>query len=246
MRTAKLLGSLIAALAVSGCLQDARHQSTTFVDQYAISDPTPASFSECHGFGCAEVSRVSLSPKAWQRVGAVFRPAAKDARTERRQVSQAVSLMHKLVGAQTGTAVHQWTHEDMNILPNKGDPTQLDCIDEAVNTWTYMTMMEKSGFLRFHHVAKLSNAGSLVDPRNTAVLQEKGGEYFAVDAALVDFDVPPPVIPLTAWMETWPPDLSVSQGAKPPRGKGGAPSPAKTKTVALTTTPPPAAAGANR
>ena len=88
--------------------------------------------------------------------------------------------MQKLVGAQTGTAVHQWTHKDMDILPNRSDPTQLDCIDEAVNTWTYMTMMERSKLFRFHRVAQLSNAGTLTDPRNTAVLQETGGGYFAL------------------------------------------------------------------
>lgn len=209
----RVLGCLLGALALSACAQNPQHQSTTFLDRYAESEPTPASFRECHGFSCTESSRVSLSPKEWQRVAAVFRPAAKDAKSERRQVSQAVSLMHRLVGAQTGTAVHQWTHKNMDIVPNLSDPTQLDCIDSAVNTWTYMTMMEKSGFLRFHHVARLSNAGGLTDPRNTAVLEEKGGGYYAVDPALVDFGVPPPVIPLTAWMGSWPPDLSQNNDA---------------------------------
>jgi hypothetical protein len=247
VRTTKLLGSLFAALALSGCLQDAHHQSTTFLDQYARSDPMPAQFWECHGFSCKEVSSVSLSATEWQRVGAVFKPAAKDAKTERRQVSQAVTLMHRLVGAQTGTAVHQWTHKDSNILPNLGDPTQLDCIDGAVNTWTYMTMMEKSGFLRFHHVAKLSNAGALTDPRNTAVLRENsGGGMYAVDPSLVDFGVPPPVIPLATWMGSWPPSLAENDAPSSSGGKDNAPPPAKRKTAALAATPPPAAAGANR
>jgi hypothetical protein len=204
-----LLG-LGAALAVSACAQNAVHQSTTFLDQYAETNPTPAHFRECHGFACRETSRISLSPGQWQQVGAVFKPRAPNARAERRQIAQAVTLVQRMAGAQSGTAVHQWTHKDMNILPNLSDPTQLDCIDEAVNTWTYMTMMEKSGFFHFHRVAQLSNAGSLHDPRNTAVLQEINGDYYAIDPALVDFGTPPPVIPLTAWLTVWPPDLSTS------------------------------------
>ena len=98
----------------------------------------------------------------------------------------------------------------MKILPNLGDPTQLDCIDEAVNTWTYLTLMERGGLFRFHRVAQLSASGSPVDPRNTAVLQETGGSYFAIDPSLVDFGVPPPIIPLEAWLRDWPPDLSAS------------------------------------
>jgi hypothetical protein len=231
----------MAALAVSACADNPHHQSTTFLDQYSAAEPTPANFRECHGFACTNASRVSLSPKEWQRVAAVFKPAAKDARSERRQVSHALVVMHRLVGAQTGTAVHQWTHKDSDILPNLSDPTQLDCIDEAVNTWTYMTMMEKSGFFRFHRVAKLSNAGGLATPRNTAVIEEKSGGLYAVDPSLVDFDQPPPVIPVLAWMEDWPPDLSANDAApvmvaKKTLPKGGI------KVSAAVTRPPAATA----
>ena len=98
-----------------------------------------------------------------------------------------------------------------DILPNLSDPTQLDCIDEAVNTWTYLTLMERGGLLHFHRVAKLSYVGSLIDPRNTAVVQEIGGQYFAIDPALVDVGVPPPIIPLESWIAHWPPDLPASE-----------------------------------
>ncbi len=157
-----------------------------------------------------KISNVSLTPAEWRLVAADFRPAAKDAAAERRQIAHAVATMQKLVGRQTGTAAHQWTHKDKAILPNNGDPTQLDCIDEAVNTWTYMTLMEKERLLRFHRVAHLAYAGSAVtlDQRNTAVIEDtKSGEYFAVDATLVDSGVPPPMIPLTTWIAQWPPDL---------------------------------------
>jgi hypothetical protein len=211
VRLGCVLGGLGAALALAACAQDSHNLNTTFLDRYAESNPILASFRECRGFSCSESSRVSLSSKEWQRVAAVFRPRARDARAERRQIANGVATMQRLVGAKTGTAVHQWTHKDMMILPNMGDQTQLDCIDESVNTWTYMTLMERGGLFRFHRVAPLSNGGSLVEPRNTAVLQEKGGEYFAIDAALVDFAVPPPVIPLKSWMQEWPPKLDARE-----------------------------------
>jgi hypothetical protein len=200
-------------------MQTAHNQSTTFLDLHAESNPTIASFRECHGFACAEQSRVSLNAKQWRQVTAAFKPPAKDARTERRQISQAVTVVRRAVGAQTGTGVHQWTHKDMLILPNMGDKTQLDCIDEAVNTWTYMTLMERGGLLRFHRVAQLSNAADMTGPRNTAVLQEKNGGYYAIDPALVDFGELPPVIPLATWMGKWPPDLSQNDAREPGKRK---------------------------
>jgi hypothetical protein len=206
------LASLAAALAASACVKmDADHFSTTYLDQYATPNPTLAAFTECHGFGCLIVSHVSLSKDAWQRVVATFKPPAKDAQTERQRIARAVALMQILVGDQTGTSAHQWTHKDLEILPNKGDNSQLDCIDEAVNTWTYMTLMERAGLFRFHRVARLAHAGTLTDIRNAAVLQEKGAGYFAIDPSLVDAGVPPPIIPLTTWLDHWPPDLAASE-----------------------------------
>jgi hypothetical protein len=146
-------------------------RSGFYLDRYADPNPKLASILECHGFSCSETSRATLNRDAWRRVATVFVPRAKDASTERRQIADGVALIQLLVGRQTGTAVHQWTDRDKDILPNLSDPTQLDCIDEAVNTWTYLTLMERGGLFHFHRVAKLSSAGCLIDPRNTAVLR---------------------------------------------------------------------------
>ena len=196
---------------MSACAENPSHLNTTYLERYADPNPVLASIRECHGFNCSAPSRASLDRDAWRQVEAVFVPRAKDAPTERRQIARGVALIQLLVGQQTGTAVHQWTHRDKEVLPNLTDPTQLDCIDEAVNTWTYLTLMERSGLFHFHRVAKLSNAGSVIDPRNTAVLQENGAQYFAVDPALVDVGVPPPVIPLDTWLAHWPPELPASE-----------------------------------
>jgi hypothetical protein len=208
-----VLALLVLALAVSACAENANHLNTHYLSRFATPEPTLADFTVCHGFGCTERSHASLTLAEWHKVIAEFRPRAKNAKSERQQVARAVALMERLVGPQTGTAAHQWTHKNLLILPNMGDTTQLDCVDEAVNSWTYMTMMERGNLLHFHHVADLSNAGSLTDPnmRNTAVLQEKGGGYYAVDASLVDYGVPPAVMPLATWMGHWPPDLPAGE-----------------------------------
>jgi hypothetical protein len=59
-------------------------------------------------------------------------------------------------------------------------------------------------------MAKLSYSGSPIDTRNTAVLQEIGGKYFAIDPSLVDVGVPP-IIPLESWIAHWPPDLPANE-----------------------------------
>jgi hypothetical protein len=212
MALRRAVAALALPLMLAACLHDPHQLSSTYLDRYAEPNPVPADFRECHGFACSEVSRVSLSPHEWKRVTAVFSPRPRDAKAERRQIAHAVSLTRQMVGAKTGTGVHQWTHKNLMILPNLGDLTQLDCIDEAVNTWTYTTMMERAGLFHFHRVAQLAYGGTLTDvnARNAAVLQENGGGYFAVDPSLVDFAAAPPVIPLETWLGSWPPDLSAT------------------------------------
>jgi hypothetical protein len=221
VRIVRLL-TCLAPLALAACITSSgggdAPLSSEYLSRYAEPSPTPASFIECHGFSCAERSRVSLSAAAWAMVKAPLTPPARDARTERARIANAVAAMQTIVGVKTGTGVHQWTHKDMMILPNLGDPTQRDCIDEAVNTWTTMTMLERAGLFRFHTVAELGYAGLPTDtnPRNTAVLREKSGALYAVDASLVDGGEPPLVMPLSVWAGSWPPQLADIENAGHP------------------------------
>jgi hypothetical protein len=219
MRTRGILWSLGAFLLVSACAENDNHLNTMYLDHFASPNPVLAEFTVCHGFNCSERSKASLSVKQWRRIAATFRPRAKNAQAERQQIASAVALIESMVAPQAGIAAHQWTHKDMLILPNLGDMTQLDCVDEAVNTWTYMTLMERGRLFHFHQVAQLSHAGGATDPfmRNTAVLKEINGGYFAIDASLVDNGVPPVVMPLAIWMGEWPPKLAANASMVPSR-----------------------------
>jgi hypothetical protein len=196
------------ALAISACAENPHHLTTHYLDQFATPNPTLAHFTVCHGFFCVQRSPVSLNEDQWRRIAAVFKPRAKNAQLERQQIGRAIALIESYVGPQAGIAAKQWTHKYMLVLPNMGDLTQIDCVDASVNTWTYMTLMERAGLFQFHKVAPLSYAGSFTDPdlRNTAVVQQIDGGYFAVDASLVDHGVPPLIMPLAVWLDSWPPD----------------------------------------
>ncbi len=207
-------------LVVLAACQSTNHLSDNFLRLYATPDPAYTNFFECHGFGCTFVSRISLSDAEWQEVRAVFTPQVADAGAEQRRIAEAVALMERLVGARTGTATHQWTRSKLHIDGNpRLDPTQLDCIDEAVNTWTYLTLFGKDKLLRYHSVEKLAYAGGLpdfnFDLRNTAVIRAiNSGKYFAIDPTLVDEGEPPPILPLSVWLGHWPPQLPAKEAAR--------------------------------
>jgi hypothetical protein len=201
------LSILLAAgllLTLTECAPIDNTSEDNFLSSFGRPDPVPGNFFTCYGYGCKYTARIALTEEEWWDVRAKFYPPPTDARAERRQAAQAVARLERFVSLRTGTSAHQ-----EHSRPNFGDPTQLDCVDDSVNTWTYFTMLAHDGLLRYHTVAGLAHRGSLLtfDFSNTAVLVDKGdGEQFAVDPSLVDADMPPPVIPLAVWGgPDWPP-----------------------------------------
>ncbi|MGH7126230.1 MAG: hypothetical protein ACREFI_17775 [Stellaceae bacterium] len=210
------LSSIAGALALSGCALVPSEslvgsEPNEYLVAYADPNPTPDSFRVCHGYGCKLQTRVALSEAEWQRVRAAFKPRLRTASGERRQISAAIAIIELEVGQRTGTAVHQRRE------PNRGDSTQLDCIDESVNTWTYLTMLAGDGLLSMHRVGSIEHGGSLLglDMRNTAIIElEMTGTRYAVDPWLVDVGAPPPILPLSIWLASWPPQIPGSADAR--------------------------------
>ena len=184
-------------LALSGCASADDISGNNLLSRFAERNPVPGNFFNCYGYGCKYRSRISLTEAEWQEVRADFDPPGADAAAERMQIAIAVARLELLVAQRTGTSVQQ-QHSRLNF----GDQTQLDCVDNSINTWTYLTMLAHDGLLHYHRVGGLAHSGTLLtlDFTNTAVFVEKAdGEEFAIDPWLVDAGVPPPVMPLAVW-----------------------------------------------
>ena len=218
------LSSIAAAVALGSC---ASVPSGSFVESapseylvaYADPHPVPNNFRVCHGYGCKLQTHVALSAAEWRRVRAAFEPRLRTASGERRQIAAAIAIIEVEVGQRAGTAVHQRREA------NGGDPTQLDCIDESVNTWTYLTMLDADGLLNLYRVGSIEHGGSLLslDMRNTAVIEHAStGTRYAVDPWLVDAGVPPPILPLSTWQASWPPEIPGSASTPPPASRASA------------------------
>ena len=215
-------------LALAAC----ENGTNEYIREYAHSGATPASFYVCYGYSCKYSARVTLREEEWQSVRALLdppshvpervalrqeerqsvrertdSPASLEA-TERRRISLAVARLDQLVGARIGTLVHQRREY------NSGDPSQYDCIDESVNAWTYLTILDHEGLLQYHGVGGLAHAGTILgfDVRNTATLTAKAsGARYAIDPTLVDAGEPPPIVRLQRWVDSYPPEISATE-----------------------------------
>lgn len=193
---------LLIFLLLFGCSNLEEHRVGALVEHA----PTPAAFRVCHGSNCRIETPVSLAASDWARVRAQFQPAPRSVRDELRQISSAIGLMERLVAPQAGTAKDVGRN-----LAVADQSTQLDCVDEAVNTSTYLHMFADAGLLRFVSVEMPAHRGGVILAHNTAVVRDVAtGRRYAVDSWFYDNGAPAVILPLQTWLAGWEPGDSPS------------------------------------
>lgn len=201
---ASLAGFILAGLIVIApppAAAEDRRDPRSFLFGLSTVPPEDGVVSVCHAYGCTRVTRVRLSAGDTARMKAIMSRAG-TAQAERAAVARVIAGLEKKVGAITGTSADR----DYRDLGSGGDPTQMDCLDEAANSTSYLLVLAEMGLLRHHEVAHPVTKGHLFDfiyPHTTAVLVEKKtGHRFAVDSWVFTNGEPPIVTPLDTWFAT--------------------------------------------
>jgi hypothetical protein len=192
----------------------------------------------CHGTGCAERSPVRLDENDWSKVDAIFFSPATSAADERARIAVAIGIVEVLVGPQSGTKA------DTGRNQHSGNRSgQLDCVDEAVNSTTYLRLIADRGLLRYHDVGMPANRIiDLVDAHNTAVVVDRAtGIPYAVDSWFFDNGTPAVVLPLVVWRSGWDPLNGDIVPPDPDRPTGTAAQPAGTAGATTAIQPAPGA-----
>jgi hypothetical protein len=196
--------------AFSGCTDLEEHRVGSLVEH----TPTLETLQVCHGSNCRLETTVRLDASDWNRVRALFEPAASTAVEERQRIANAIGLMEQLVAPQAGTAKD--VGRNLAVVDQSG---QLDCVDEAVNSSTYLHLIDAAGLLRFHAVETPAHRGGVILAHNTAVMRDLAtGRRYAVDSWFYDNGSPAVVLPLQTWLNGWEP------GDSAPLAGSGAPS----------------------
>lgn len=202
MKTRRYLFLTLFLLGACASAQDSSPDSYLMGRKIGLPDKTH--INHCHGYGCAVVTTVALTPKDIKQIQKVFQPRAKNAAQERKQVAKAIGLMERIVGARDGTGT------DIRGTFVKTGNDQLDCVDESTNTTTYLKLFETMKLLRFHKVngptmrLPIINAGRW--PHQTAVMTDiKTGIPWAVDSWFHDNGANADLIELKTWKSGWKP-----------------------------------------
>jgi len=156
---------------------------------------SPPLIKVCANYGCKYKAEVQLGNEDWRRLQQLFASSASSPEQERQRIAEAIALMEALVGDKTGTAADQARNGAT------GEPGQLDCIAESLNTDRYLRLFEKQGWLRWHRVAeRVKRTPWIFDVHWSALIEEKtSGQLFTVDSWFFANGRPPYIQPLADW-----------------------------------------------
>jgi hypothetical protein len=199
----RILVLAVSALVLTACVFTPQPTARRYLEQYDIMDPHPANFTICYAYGCQQSVRVRLTLAQWERIRTVFVPRPSDAAGERACIALAIGALESIVGPLTGTDGDIGGSFQAAFRKN-----QMDCEDEAVNTCTYLIMMQDDGLITYHDIYKPTMRGYVLMgwPHVAAVLKDKQiGERFVVDSWFEDNGHPAHVVPYKKWKSGWRP-----------------------------------------
>lgn len=171
-----------------------------------------AAIEHCQGGGCAISQRIALTASDWQKIEAIFASPNHQVienltpERERKNIAIAIGLLEELVGIKTGTA-----SDRAGTFNNRAFPGQMDCNDEAINTTTYIRLMQQYGLLKWHAVEDMRTRNFFFNgwPHSTAVIHENtSGQRFAVDSWFYDNGAPATIVPFETWKAGYFPENS--------------------------------------
>ena len=190
--------ALLAACTHPGFGTTDKHFAT-----FSVPEPKGATVHACHAYGCRMRTKFTFTDDDIAGIGALMKKtrAADTAHEERRAVAYAIGWMETRVGAVIGTKDDR---AGMDFAAS-GDPTQQDCVDEATNTTSYLTVLQNKGLLKHHTVATpFARENYLRGVAGwthwTAVLVEKPtGQRWAVDSWIYANGENPAIVKAEDW-----------------------------------------------
>ena len=179
--------------------------AVTDISRIYHENPSLNGFNICIGGGCAEIKHVALNDSEWQKVAGTFTyarvyalaNAQEKAAQERKWIADAVGLLETIVGIKTGTSTDR-----AGTFNNSSFPGQLDCNDEAINTTSYLRLMQRYGLIKHHEIEDMRTRNFFFTgwPHTTAVIHEVAtGQRYAVDSWFYDNGFPATILPFAVW-----------------------------------------------
>ncbi len=209
----RMAGKIILILACFAAASCATTEDSylSYLHKKGVTETSIDGFQHCHGYGCKEISKLTLSDSDWREIDALFMPLSQNAEEERARLAPSIGIFETKVGALAGTA------SDRYGTFHKLGQYQHDCVDESTNTTIYLALLRSKRYLNFHKIEPPSVRLPLIHagrwPHQTAVISETGnGKLYAVDSWFHDNGYDAEILPLQEWKNGWKPARAQRHG----------------------------------
>jgi hypothetical protein len=136
---------------LGGCTHDGFGSNELHFATFSVPPPKNATVHVCHAYGCRVRSKFTFTAQDLSDVGALMAKTKNGIDTpeeERRAIAYAIGWIETRVGAAIGTSADRAGMD----FEGSGDPAQQDCVDEATNTTSYLTVLASHNLIRHHTV----------------------------------------------------------------------------------------------
>jgi len=203
----RLLIVLLAAC-LAGCVNARGGDPKMHYLEFNAEPPKGNRVTVCHAYTCKMQTPYTFRQKDIAEIAGIMNKVkrADTPQEERRAVAYAIAHIDVEVGNKLGIK----DRAGMQFSAS-GDPTQLDCVDVATNTTSYLLVMQANGLIKHHTVEMTMSKENLAKgmlqlnpvkywPHWSAILQEKAtGQKWAVDRWPFDQGENPAVQKVEDW-----------------------------------------------
>ena len=202
---------LIALLCLCSCTGHTGFGPDEYLKKTGFPLPTTENFVHCYQYGCQKTAYISLNEDEQSQIKSVFTGNTSTPESEKLQISKAIGLFERIIGAKTGTEADHFGTFRAN------GQFQQDCVDESVNTTIYLRLLENMDLLQYHKVSAPDTRFPLIHggrwPHRTAVIIDKdSGQTYAVDSWFHDNGFDAEIISLKDWKKGWKPEYHKRKG----------------------------------
>ena len=192
------LAALLAGITViAGCTSVVPDGGT--VESAAYGAPTKV-LTVCSGYGCIIKDKLTFADDVAPELEKIMEPGRESAEAERAALRQAIAFMER---ASKKSLRFPTTDVEFSYQKHAGKRGQMDCVDESLNTISYLRYLHAKGLMRYHApLRRYAERGLLVDgryPHKSARMRDKQGVDWAVDSWKTPNGGLPEIFLLTKW-----------------------------------------------
>lgn len=189
---------VLACAALAGCEHGGAGPPAPHYLQFNAQAPRGNTVSVCSAHGCRHKSSFTFTHHDIAALTALMDAhRGSTAAGERRAIGKAVAWIESRVGPATGTGGDRAGLD----LAGAGDAGQMDCVDEATNTTSYLAVLAANGLLRHHVVLRPMAKDGLARWTHyfTVIRETASGQRWAVDSFMYENGREPIIMEAEKW-----------------------------------------------